>query len=158
MLKGIVGSSVHLIPKKDIPHSRGQSAFLPNRQILDGAVVINELIDYAKRRKKNCLMCKIDFEKAYVSVNWSLLDYMLQRLGFCDQWRSWVKACICSGSASVLVNGSPTKEFILQRRLKQGDPLVPFLFLVVAEGLSGLVTKAEEQGCLKALRLKKGKL
>lgn len=39
----------------------------------------------------------------------------------------------------MLVNGSPTREFDLQRGLKQEDLLAPFLFLVVAEGLSGLV-------------------
>lgn len=51
--------------------SLAQSVFLENRQILDGVVVMNELLDYAKRRKKKCLICKIDFEKAYDSIDWS---------------------------------------------------------------------------------------
>ncbi|MCH80591.1 LINE-1 reverse transcriptase like, partial [Trifolium medium] len=45
---------------------------------------------------------------------------------------------------SVLVNGSPTPEINIQRGLKQGDPLAPFLFLLVAEGLGGLMKKAVE--------------
>ncbi|MCI26093.1 LINE-1 reverse transcriptase like, partial [Trifolium medium] len=47
-----------------------------------------------------------------------------------------------SGNMSVLVNGSPSEEINIQRGLKQGDPLAPFLFLLVAEGLGGLMRKA----------------
>jgi hypothetical protein len=41
-----------------------QSTFLPNRQILDGVLVVNELIDLVKRKKDKCLMLKVDFERA----------------------------------------------------------------------------------------------
>ena len=42
----------------------------------------------------------------------------------------------------MLVNGSPTKEFVPSKGLRQGDPLAPFLFLIVAEGLAGVVRNA----------------
>jgi len=40
---------------------------------------------------------------------------------------------------SILVNGSPTEEINIHIGLKQGDPLAPFLFLIVVEGLSGVM-------------------
>lgn len=66
---------------------------------------------------------------------------MMGRFGFCLKWRKWIRECIFSGKCSVLVNGSPTQEIEIEKGLKQGDPLAPFLFLLVAEGLSGLMNK-----------------
>jgi hypothetical protein len=109
---------------------------------VEGVVVVNEVIDYAKKTGKECLILKVDCEKAYDSVDWGFLDYMLQRFGFSLKWRGWMKACICVGNLSMLINGSPTKEVNIKRGLKQGDPLAPLLFLLVAEGLGGLMRSA----------------
>lgn len=54
--------------------SNNQHAFLVGRQILEGVVITNELIDLAKRERKRCLALKVDFEKAYDSVSWPFID------------------------------------------------------------------------------------
>jgi len=66
--------------------SSNQSAFLKGRNLVDRVMVIGELVDYAKKAKRKCLILKVDFEKAYDSVDWSFLEYMLVRLGFCHMW------------------------------------------------------------------------
>jgi hypothetical protein len=76
---------------------------------------------------------------------------MLFRCGFCEKWVEWIRACVYAGNLSILVNGSPTGEINIQRGLKQGDPLAPFLFLIVAEGFSGVMRKAVEVGYFKGL-------
>jgi hypothetical protein len=129
--------------------SRCQSAFLPQRQILDGVVGLNEILDLAKRRHDNCLLFKVDFERAYDTVNWSFLERMMIKMGFSDGWLKWMRACIFNNTMSILINGSPTDDFTVGRGLRQGDPLSPFLFLIVVEGLAGMMSKAVEIGKFK---------
>lgn len=86
-------------------------------------------------------------------MSWSFLEYMLHRMVFDNKWCKWMKAFFESNSISVLVNESPTEEFVAQKGLKQGDLLAPFLFLKVVEGLAGLVRMGEESDNLKGFKI-----
>lgn len=130
-----------------------QSAFLEGRQLLDSVLVENEAIDEAREKKKACLIFKVDYEKAYDSVDWNFVWNMMRGLGFCEQWIGWTRGCIQSASISVLVNGNPTEEFRMEKGLRQGDPLAPFLFLMVAEGLSGMMRQAQKENLFKGLKV-----
>jgi len=79
------------------------------------------------------LLFKVDFEKAYDSINWNYLDAVMLKMGFPTLWQKWINKCIGTATASVLVNWSPTEEFSLGRGLRQGDPLSSFLFLLETE-------------------------
>lgn len=124
--------------------SETQTAFVKERQILDGILIANELVDEAKKSNKELMLFKVDFEKAYDSVDWGYLDTVMNKMVFPVLWRKWIKECVSTATASVLVNGSPTDEFPLQRGLRQGDSLSPFLFLLAAEGLNVLMKSVVE--------------
>ncbi|GAU25119.1 hypothetical protein TSUD_274080 [Trifolium subterraneum] len=133
----------------DLVVATTQSAFLVGRNLVDGVLVVNEVVDLAKKSGKPCLILKVDFEKAYDSVDWGFLEYMLRRFGFGETWVEWIRACVFAGNLSVLVNGSPTTEINIQRGLKQGDPLAPFLFLLVVEGFAGLMRSVVDKNLFK---------
>ncbi|GJZ59819.1 RNA-directed DNA polymerase, eukaryota, reverse transcriptase zinc-binding domain protein [Tanacetum coccineum] len=63
-----------------------QSAFISDRQILDGPFILNEVIQWCKSKKKQSLIFKVDFEKAYDSVRWDFLDDVLKKFGFGNKW------------------------------------------------------------------------
>jgi len=46
----------------------------------------NEVLEEVKRKKRSCVFFKVDYEKAYDSVSWDFIYYMLRRLDFCDKW------------------------------------------------------------------------
>ncbi|GKC54223.1 putative RNA-directed DNA polymerase, eukaryota, reverse transcriptase zinc-binding domain protein [Tanacetum coccineum] len=123
-----------------------QSAFIKGRYILDGPLVLNEILAEYRHQYKKLLLFKVDFEKAFDSVRWDYLDAVMEKIGFGIKWRSWISGCLKNARSSILVNGSPTKEFELFKGLRQGDPLSPFLFILAMEGLHSLTYKAEELG------------
>ncbi|GKV16208.1 hypothetical protein SLEP1_g26884 [Rubroshorea leprosula] len=133
-----------------------QMAFIKGRQLLDGMVIANEVIDEAKRKKMKSFLLKVDCEKAYDKVCLDLIDYMLLRIRFTITWRNWVKECLQSSTISILINESPTRQFPVSKGTRQGDLLSSFLFLIVAEGLNGLMSSAVDKKLYKGVRIGNG--
>ena len=130
-----------------------QSAFVSGRQILDGGLIANEVVWWLKKAKMSGFMLKLDFQKAYDTVRWSFLDHVLDCMGFGSKWRSWVGHCVTSASMSILVNGSPSAPFKMNRGLRQGDPLSPFLFVLVGEVFNKMVEKAKSLNLVEGLKV-----
>ncbi|GKC14253.1 putative RNA-directed DNA polymerase, eukaryota, reverse transcriptase zinc-binding domain protein [Tanacetum coccineum] len=95
----------------------------------------------------------MDFEKAFDSISWKYLDFVLQKLGFGLTWRAWINACLVSSRTSILVNRSPTSEFFVKRGLRQGDPLSPLLFTIVMEGLHMSLQEACHSGLIHGIKI-----
>ncbi|WKA01542.1 hypothetical protein VitviT2T_019819 [Vitis vinifera] len=79
-LKKVVGKVV----------STSQNVFVRGRQILDASLIANEVIDSWQKRKEKGLICKLDIEKAYDSINWKFLLKVLQKMGFGSKWVGWM--------------------------------------------------------------------
>ncbi|GKB52675.1 RNA-directed DNA polymerase, eukaryota [Tanacetum coccineum] len=99
------------------------------------------------------MIFKVDFAKAYDSIRWDFLDDVLHSFGFGLKWRSWILGSLSSGRASILVNGSPTSEFQFHCGLKQGDPLAPYLFILVMESLHLSFSRVVDAGIFKGLKI-----
>ena len=84
-----------------------QPAFVKDRQILDGALIANETVNWLKRKKRSGVLLKLDFEKAYDTIDWVIVDIVLKEMGFGVKWRKWVEVCITTRQISILFNGNP---------------------------------------------------
>lgn len=86
--------ATHLATVLNSVISTSQLTFFKGRNLVDEVMVINEVVDLAKKLRKKCLIFKVGFEKTCDSVDWGFLEYMLVRVGFCSKLIGWIKACV----------------------------------------------------------------
>ncbi|XP_062021002.1 uncharacterized protein LOC133737477 [Rosa rugosa] len=133
-----------------------QSAYVPGRLISDNTLVATEVAHFMyklRRQEEGFFSLKLDISKAYDRLEWDFLRAMLTKLGFHEQWITIIMKCVASVQYSILVNGQPSKAITPTRGIRQGDPLSPYLFILCAEGLSALISKAVESSHLQGLKM-----
>ncbi|CAN6679166.1 unnamed protein product [Malus baccata var. baccata] len=136
--------------------SPSQNAFVSGRQIQDNIGIAHEVFHFLKGRKskhKFEMGIKIDMLKAYDRVEWVFLDSVMERMGFYSLWRKLIMGCVSSVKFAVILNGQLGKKFAPSRGLRQGNPLSPYLFLMVGEVLSSLIQVAVEKKLIDGVRL-----
>ena len=134
--------------------SEPQNAFVESRQILDAVLIANEVVDSRLKSNQGGVMCKLDIEKADDHVCWKFLLAVLKKMGFGERWIKWIEWCISTVRYFVLINGSPSGFFRSSRGLRQGDPLSPYLFVIVIEVFSCLMRRAISGGFLSGWRVR----
>lgn len=140
-----------LVMNEIVSHSL--RALVCGKQIVDGILVANELVDGRKKSRKPDLVYKIDTEKTYDRLDWDFLKWVLKKKGFGAEWIQWIMGCLFHPHFSILINGTPKGFFGSSYGLLQGDPLSPFLFTLVADAFSALMVRVEEASIINGLRL-----
>jgi hypothetical protein len=136
--------------------SQNQSAFIPGRLITDNVLVAYELTHFLQNKRSggDCFAAlKLDMSKAYDRVEWNFLKRMMEKLGFDSRWINLIMQCVSTVSYKIKVNGDLTEVIVPMRGLRQGDPLSPYLFLICAEGFSGLLNEVERVGNMEGVTI-----
>ena len=109
----------------------------------------------AEKKRIPGTLINLAFQKDYDSVNWSFLKLVMEKLGFGRIWIRWIMNCVTSASMSILLSGSPLKPFKMEKGLRRGDPLSPYLFILVSEALVCLLRKADDMNLIEAVQKKR---
>ncbi|KAK4384715.1 Retrovirus-related Pol polyprotein from type-2 retrotransposable element R2DM [Sesamum angolense] len=88
---------------------------------------------------------KVDLRKAYDTVEWDFLFATLRLFGFPAVFIRWIEECVTSAHYSVVVNGGVHGFFAGARGLRQGDPMSPYLFVLVMEVLQMILQQFIDQ-------------
>ncbi|XP_057418742.1 uncharacterized protein LOC130712948 [Lotus japonicus] len=136
--------------------SENQFAFTHGRQISDCILIANEVVDLLKKREDGGFLLKLDFAKAYDNVEWSFLLDILKEMNFGERWINWIRTCVSTATLSILVNGSSTSFFDMEKGLRQGDPLSPLLFNLCANGLSCMLNQLLGEVLFSGVRIGTG--
>ena len=72
------------------------------------------MVDNIRTSLRQCLVSKLDFEKAYDKVSWSFLEKVLQGKGLCPRWRSWISCCLATSTFSVILTEKQKSSFMVK--------------------------------------------
>jgi hypothetical protein len=115
-----------------------QTVFLPLRFILDNIVRTQETLHWEKTSRQPTVFLRLDFSKAYDKVSWKFFFFTMSKMGVSEEFIRWVKLLFGNASTKINLNGCPSGSFKVERGVRQGCPLAPYIFLIVGEALTQL--------------------
>jgi hypothetical protein len=127
-----------------------QTAFMKNRFIMEGVVVLHEILHEVKKKKMSGVLFKVDFK----NLGQCELGFSLQYYGqeiFSHKINDLIFSIITSGKVNIKLNDKLGTYFKTKRGVRQGDPLFPILFNLTVDSMSSLVKNAQENGLIRGL-------
>lgn len=112
-----------------------QTGFVPGHSILDNIFAAEESMQWVVESRQNLVLMLLDYEKAFDRVNWTFLQEVMCKLGFDETFIKWTASLYEGSESTVTVNGEASSVFTLGQAVRQGCPLVPYLYLLVADVL-----------------------
>ena len=139
--KVIAARIIRVLP--EIIHTN-HTGYVKDRFIGEAARSIIDVMEYTKQQNIPGILLFIDFEKAFDSIDWTFMLKCLDAFGFGPTIIRWVETFYNGITSCVLNNGISTPYFELQRGVRQGDPLSPYLFIIAAEILAVTIRSRED--------------
>lgn len=137
-LQGVITNLVH----------KNQYGFIKSRTIQDCIAWAFEYLHMCHHSRKEIVILKLDFEKAFDKMEHQAILTIMKEKGFGERWRKWVQEILSSATSQVLLNGTPGKTVHCLRGVRQGDPLSPLMFVLAADFLQSLINKGKDMGLL----------
>ncbi|WOL14239.1 hypothetical protein Cni_G23019 [Canna indica] len=123
--------------------SREQGAFVEKRRLQYNIIIISKNVNIVRKsnRKHPYFIVKLDLEKAYDGISWNALEEIWKMMNVPWRFRTWLLACLKSTNYSYVIDGLHSEWFKSFKGVRQGDPLSPYMFIMMQELLTMLMNK-----------------
>ena len=98
--------------------------------------LLQDVSSYVASELVPAALVSLDQEKAFDRVEWPFLEKVLEKMGFGPSFQKWVSLLYTSVNSAVLVNGHLLGAFRISRGVRQGCPLSPLLYVLLAETMA----------------------
>ena len=133
-----------------------QGGFISGCHISDNILLVQAAIHFSTKRGEAGMTIKLDLANAFDRLRHAFILLVLKKFGFPSIFINQVQAYINSPWISPLINGRPIEFFKASRGIRQGCPLSPFLYILVADSLSRRLIRLQEEGFLPGLSFRNG--
>ncbi|KAL3679581.1 hypothetical protein R1sor_022537 [Riccia sorocarpa] len=134
-----------------------QTGFIEGRSIFDNLLGSRLGAEWAEVSSQDALFLKLDFAKAYDRVQHTFMWETLAAMNIDPHFIMLLKGLVTQGSSKVHINGWYTEEINLNRGVRQGCPVAPYLFVLSTQPLMVLFEKAQREGQLTGIKLPGGR-
>ena len=129
-----IANRMKLILPSIISHQ--QTGFIKGRYIGENIRLLFDVLEYINEQELSSLLFFSDFEKAFDSVDHSFMIKCLKHFNFGDTFIKWINLFYNNSTSCTINNGHLSQYFSIERGVRQGCPLSPYLFIVCIELLS----------------------
>jgi predicted unusual protein kinase regulating ubiquinone biosynthesis (AarF/ABC1/UbiB family) len=113
-----------------------QKRYIPDRFIGEVTRTKYDIFQYAKENNLPGMILLIDFEKAFDSVSFKMIDATLEMFRFGKYYRDWITILLKDFEACINNSGNISQRFPVKRGCRQGDPISGYLFILCIEVLA----------------------
>ncbi|CAI5523726.1 unnamed protein product [Closterium sp. Naga37s-1] len=123
--------------------SKEQHGFLPRKSLADAVSVVADAVEAANSGNEDWLLLLVDFQKAYDTVSRPFLFRVMKELGVPEKFISWTMGLHAEAGTKIIINGWLSERVEINRGVRQGCPLAPYLFLCALEPLCRATQRKE---------------